>query len=67
MVRYRFNQQRNPRPPYIHVAVRRADGLRSLNEVVAQLDTGADMTVLPASFLHEMNLVRFREIRASDS
>ncbi len=62
MIRYNYNKQVNPPGPFIHVHLTSPDGSRELRDVPAQIDTGADLTVVPESTVDELHLVAAEEI-----
>ena len=62
MIRYNYNKQVDPPGPFIHIHLTSPDGLRELRDVPAQLDTGADLTVIPESVILELQLVAAQEI-----
>jgi len=64
MTRYRYNEQVDPPAPFVHVELRRPDGSKDLPEKPAQLDIGADKTVIPSTAVDELGLVMVREISA---
>lgn len=47
MIRYRYNRQVNPPAPMVNVTLCGVDGSPLSMDVAAQLDTGADRTVVP--------------------
>jgi predicted aspartyl protease len=51
MIRYRYNQQVNPPAPFVHVTLGTMDAVRRTEEVPAQLDPGADKTVVPSRLI----------------
>jgi predicted aspartyl protease len=62
MIRYRYNQQVSPPAPFIHVAVRRPGDEASVRDLPAQIDTAADMTVIPWRIVEELQLLQHDEI-----
>jgi Aspartyl protease len=57
MVRYNYNQQVTPAAPFVHVFLRPPfDGPGEI-EVPAQIDTAADLSVIPARYVEELELV----------
>ena len=62
MIRYRYNQQVRPPAPFVHVSVQRPDAEGPVSDLAAQIDTGADMTVLPAAAVEQLHLVQFDAI-----
>ena len=57
MTRYRYNQQVNPPAPFVHVTLHRAVGDEAISDLPAQLDTAADLTVVPLRLIEELELV----------
>ena len=64
MVRYAYNQQVVPPAPFVHVTVRSpqegADGI----VVPAQIDTAADLTVIPGQFVEILRLAPLGSVSA---
>ena len=57
-IRYNYSRQLKPPAPCVYVSIARPDDLeRVVDNVAAQLDTGADMTVVPSSFVERLQLV----------
>jgi predicted aspartyl protease len=61
MVRYNYTRQIDPPAPFLYVNVARSDGAPEGIEVAAQLDSGADITVLPFSIAKELELAEAGE------
>jgi predicted aspartyl protease len=58
VTRYNYNSQLQPPAPFVHVVVRNpADG-SELQGIPAQIDTGADQTVLPETVVQGLQLPR---------
>ena len=58
MIRYRYNTQLQPPAPFVHLLLRNpADG-NELSAVPAQIDTAADLTVLPQSLIKNLGLAQ---------
>lgn len=58
-VRYSYNRQVTPPAPFVHVTVSRPnDANIALTDLPAQIDTGADFTVVPVSVAEQLNLVQ---------
>jgi hypothetical protein len=58
VIRYSYNQQILPPAPFVFVRlVNPADG-RALDNVPAQLDHGADRSVLPSNLVHDLGLAQ---------
>ncbi len=62
MIRYSYNRQLVPPAPFIHVAVRCIETGREIGQSPAQLDTAADRTVLPESFVESLGLLPLDEL-----
>jgi hypothetical protein len=61
MIRYNYNRQVNPPAPFVHVHLSAPlSGSRGL-ELPAQIDTGADVTVVPESVVKLLALVQLDE------
>jgi len=57
MVRYTYNQQVTPPAPFVHVSVRPPyEGATGII-VPAQIDTAADLSVIPGRLVEELQLV----------
>jgi hypothetical protein len=56
MVRYNYNRQVEPPAPFVHVVLTRPDGSGPPVEWPAQLDSGADRTVIPTEVTQMMTL-----------
>ena len=61
-MRYRYNRQLNPPAPFIHVHLGRPDGSLESRDIPAQLDTGADFTVLPTRLVEQLGLTPVGEV-----
>jgi predicted aspartyl protease len=59
MIRYRFNQQLTPPAPFVLLDVLHPDGQQSARGIPAQIDTAADMTVVPGPLARELSLIEF--------
>ncbi len=53
-MRYNFNQSVTPPAPFVYVRVLTRDGARRSSEWPAQIDTGADRTVVPQELIEEL-------------
>lgn len=62
MIRYAYNRQVEPPAPFVHVSLRRPDGLRTMDDLPAQLDTAADRTVIPGDLVARLELVPLDEL-----
>src|SRR5260370_1236598 len=62
MIRYRYNSQYMPPAPFVYVTARSLDGTRELELVPAQVDVGADRTVLPLAIANQLGLPLVRKV-----
>ncbi len=62
MTRYSYNQQLTPPAPFVHVTLRRPMGGVVLPEVPAQLDTAADVSVLPWNLVESLALAQLDQV-----
>jgi len=62
VIHYRYNQQVSPPAPFVHVTLHCPAGATALSDVPAQLDTAADVTVVPAGLVEQLRLVQFDAI-----
>ena len=62
MMRYSYIQERTPPAPFIWVTVRCPEEARELAQVPAQVDTGADRTVIPLIVATQLELTPLRGI-----
>ena len=58
MPRYNYNRQLAPPAAFVHVSLRRPTGGDGLDDVPAQIDTAADMTVLPLDVVESLRVVQ---------
>jgi hypothetical protein len=64
MVRYAYNQQVTPPAPFVHVSVRAPhEGLSGV-EIPAQINTAADLSVIPGRLVEELRLVPLDSVSA---
>lgn len=61
MTRYNYNRQLTPPAPFAHVSVRPPVGGRGLADLPAQLDSGADLSVIPWEIVERLHLVQLDE------
>lgn len=62
-VRYNYNRQVSPPGPFVHVTLMRpGDSSSNIRDVPAQIDTAADITVLPQRLVDELGLVQLDEM-----
>ncbi len=64
MSRYRYNQQVGPPAPFAYASVGAAAERSPSLELPAQLDTAADMSVLPWRLVEDLDLDRLGEFEA---
>jgi hypothetical protein len=64
MSRYRYNKQVNPPAPFAYASVGAPDNGASSLEYPAQLDTAADLSVVPWRIVEELQLDQIGEFEA---
>lgn len=64
MIRYNYNRQVAPPAPFVHVSIQHPTAETAVSDLPAQLDTAADMTVVPWRIVDELGLVKFRDVPA---
>lgn len=57
MVRYVYNQQVTPPAPFVHISVRAPHEASAAVVVPAQIDTAADLSVIPGRLVEELQLL----------
>jgi hypothetical protein len=62
MIRYAYNRQVDPPAPFVHVSLRRPVEGPSMDDLPAQIDTGADRTVIPGGLVARLGLVPLDEL-----
>ena len=62
MIVYSYNRQITPSAPFVHITVERPDKGAAVADVPSQLDTAADITVVPASVVETLGLVQLGEV-----
>jgi predicted aspartyl protease len=62
MIRYLYNRQLDPPAPFVHITIRTATASKELSEYPAQIDPGADRTVIPWQVVEELGLSEVRRI-----
>jgi hypothetical protein len=61
-VRYNYNRQVAPPAPFLYVTISSPHDLSvAVSDVPAQLDTGADFSVVPSSLVERLRLVQLDE------
>ena len=63
MIRYRYNHQFSPPAPFVHVSLQGLERAAAIADLPAQLDTAADMTVVPAGLVERLGLVPFGTVQ----
>ena len=64
MVRYTYNQQVSPPAPFVHVSVHPPRGGTTGITIPAQIDTAADLSVIPGRLVEELQLVPLDSVAA---
>ncbi len=62
MVRYKYNDERDPPAPFIYATIAGMDGTTGEARLPAQVDSGADRTVIPLAVAKDLGLQRVREL-----
>jgi hypothetical protein len=62
MVRYKYNDERDPPAPFVYVTMSGIDGTTSEKRIPAQVDSGADRTVIPLAVANELGLLKVRDL-----
>jgi hypothetical protein len=62
MVRYKYNDERDPPAPFVYVTIGGIDGTTGEKRVPAQVDSGADRTVIPLEVSDELGLHKVRDL-----
>ena len=65
MVRYHYNRQMHPPAPFVHVRLASWDGTTVADGIPAQVDTAADLTVIPEGLATHLGLRPAGEIRVA--
>jgi hypothetical protein len=65
MIRYTYNAQKQPPAPFVLVRLRHPHTGAELPDVPAQLDSGADQSVLPIAIAHALTLPHTGEVEVS--
>ena len=60
MIRYLYTTQKDPPAPFVHVTLRNTTTGQELADLPAQVDHGADITVLPTRLADALALPRVR-------
>ena len=64
MTRYNYNRTATPSAPFVHVTIFATDGSGRSSEWPAQVDCGADKTILPREVVDELGLTPGGEFAA---
>jgi hypothetical protein len=64
MIRYAYNRQVTPPAPFVHVSLRPPQEGAAGVVVPAQIDTAADLSVIPGRFVEELHLVPLDSVSA---
>jgi hypothetical protein len=62
MSRYQYNRQVSPPAPSVHVSVRSVAVNSAVAECPAQLDTAADLTVIPSRLVDELQFDQLSDL-----
>jgi hypothetical protein len=62
MVRYKYNEERDPPAPFVYVTICGVDGATAEKRIPAQVDSGADRTVIPLAAATELRLEKVRDL-----
>jgi gag-polyprotein putative aspartyl protease len=62
LVRYRYNQQVQPPAPFIYVMIHHPVGHSATERLPALLDSGADITAVPADVANQLALTKFSDV-----
>lgn len=65
MIRYNYSRQVSPPAPFVHLSLFCTHTGRELRQQPAQIDTGADRTVIPEKLVEELGLVPLDEVPVS--
>ena len=63
-MRYNYNRQLSPAAPFVHVRVAGPASVSAVEEIPAQLDSGADRSVIPWSIVEALRLPQLDELPA---
>lgn len=64
MVRYNYNRQVSPPAPFVHVSIRPPNEGSAEAVIPAQLDTAADLSVIPGRLVDELQLLPLDSVSA---
>jgi predicted aspartyl protease len=65
MIRYNYTRQVSPPAPFVYLTLSCVQTGRELWQQPAQIDTGADRTVIPKTLVEELGLVPLDEVPVS--
>ena len=62
MIRYRYADEFVPPAPFVNVTLGNPELIATTDLIAAQIDTGADRSVIPRPFVDQLQLKPVREI-----
>jgi hypothetical protein len=62
MMRYNYNRQVEPPAPFVHVSLKCLETGKSIDNLPALIDIGADRTVIPGDLVDLLGLVPLEEL-----
>ena len=62
MIRYAYNRQIEPPAPFVHVSLRCPESGKAADNLPAQIDTAADISVIPENLVGHLGLVPLDEL-----
>jgi len=62
MIRYRYSEDFDPPAPFVHVVLQNLELTVSTAESPAQIDSGADRSVIPREIADRLSLIPVRQI-----
>src|SRR4051794_22788825 len=65
MIRYVYNRERIPPAPFVHATVWTPHRVQGLHDLPAQVDTGADQSVIPWQVAESLGLLPLGEVTAT--
>jgi hypothetical protein len=65
MMRYNYNRQVEPPAPFVHVSLKCLETGKSIDNLPALIDIGADRTVIPGGLVDLLGLVPLEELRVA--
>jgi hypothetical protein len=64
-MRYNYNRQVEPPAPFVHVSLKCLETGKSIDNLPALIDIGADRTVIPGGLVDLLGLVPLEELRVA--